>query len=202
MPPAFYGVLILCGWGALVACAVRGDPITSVGCSVASAVYSIAGGMGETVSPSSRSGGRGCVVAAASPRVLVGGSVWVVGPGPRSGGVEGVGGFGKKPRGRPLPTSTPSSSAGGVSSRRDPTTSRRDSSPGRGSIPRHVLLGSVMAKTPIRRSRGRRLLTFGDFPGVVSYPGVFPGPVIGLCLPLTPLLRSLTRGDGSIYSCY
>lgn len=202
MPPAFYGVLILCGWGALVGCAVRGDPITSVGCSVASAVYSIAGGMGETVSPSSRSGGGGCVVAAASPRVLVGGSVWVVGPGPRSGGIEGVGGFGKKPRGRPLPTSTPSSSAGGVSSRWDPTTGRWDSSPGWGSIPRHVLLGSVMAKTPIRRSRGGWLLTFGDFPGVVSYPGVFPGPVIGLCLPLTPLLRSLTRGDGSIYSCY
>lgn len=201
MPPAFYGVLILCGWGALVGCAVRGDPIAGGRRPIASAVYSIAGGMGETVSPSSRSGGGGCVVAAASPCVLVGGAIRIVGPGPRRGGIEGVGGFGKKPRGRPLPTSTPSST-GGVSSRRDPTTSRRDSSPGWGSIPRHVLLGSVMAKTPVGGSRGRRLLTFGDFPGVVSYPGVFPGPVIGLCLPLTPLLRSLTRGDGSIYSCY
>ena len=185
----------------MVGCAFRVHPVSAAGESVTSGGLTVAVGGSRTVSCCGRRGGW-CVVAAASPRVLVGGSVWVVGPGPRSGGIEGVGGFGKKPRGRPLPTSTPSSSAGGVSSRWDPTTGRWDSSPGRGSIPRHVLLGSVMAKTPIRGSRGGWLLTFGDFPGVVSYPGVFPSPVIGFCLPLTPLLRSLTRGDGSIYSCY
>ena len=153
-PPAFQGVGVVGWWGGVRGCAFGGDAVSGGRHPIAPTLYPVAVGGSRTVSCCGRRGGW-CVVAATVPRVLVGGPIRVrVGSGSRV--IEGVGGFGEKPRGSTFPSST--TTVGGCVCRCSTTrgtTSRWDSSPRWGSVAGHVLLGIIVAETPVRGVWGK-----------------------------------------------